>query len=59
MSAAPVADSISISYLPGVIYIYEQWKLPKKCQPRCIDHKSQDDNISRGKNGSEKTDPVM
>lgn len=46
MSAAPAAGSISTSYLPGVMYIYEQWKLQKKCQQRCIDHKSPNDNIS-------------
>lgn len=59
MSAAPAAGSISISYLPSVMYTYEQWNFRKKCQPRCIDHKSQDDNISHEKKVSEKTAPVM
>lgn len=50
MSAAPAADLISISYLPRVTYTYDHWNLrEKKCQQRCIDHKSQDDNISHEK----------
>lgn len=59
MSTAPAADLISISYLPGVMSIYEQWKLQKKCQQRYTDHKSQDDNISHENKVSEKTAPVM
>lgn len=41
MSAAPAADLISISYLPGVMYIYEQWKLRKNVSKdtQIINHK--------------------
>lgn len=59
MSAAPAVNLISISYLLSVMYTYEQCNFRKKCQRRCIDHKSQDDNISHEKKVSEKTGPVM